>query len=49
MAFSKLKAHLRKAAERTIHGLWTAIGRIIDLYSPQEYANYFAAAGCDAT
>jgi len=22
MAFSKLKAHLRKAAERTIHGLW---------------------------
>jgi hypothetical protein len=22
-AFSKLKAHLRKAAERTIHGLWT--------------------------
>ena len=27
MAFSKLKAHLRKAAERTIHGLWDAIGR----------------------
>ncbi len=24
-AFSKLKAHLRKAAERTIHGLWTAM------------------------
>ena len=57
MAFSKalpsevegLKAHLRKAAERTIHGLWNAIGRIIDLYSPQECANYFAAAGYDAT
>ena len=32
-AFSKLKAHLRKAAERTIHGLWDAIGRILDLYS----------------
>lgn len=32
-AFSKLKAHLRKAAERTIHGLWNAIGRILDLYS----------------
>jgi len=27
-AFSKLKAHLRKAAERTIHGLWNAIGRM---------------------
>ena len=40
MAFSKLKAHLRKAAERTIHGLWDAIGRIVDLYSPQECSNY---------
>ena len=34
MAFSTLKAHLRKAAERTIHGLWNAISRIVDLYSP---------------
>jgi transposase len=48
-AFSKLKAHLRKAAERTIHGLWDAIGRILDLYSPQECANYFIACGYDAT
>ena len=48
MAFSKLKAHLRKAAERTIHGLWDAIGRIVDLYSSQECSNYFAAAGYDA-
>lgn len=48
MAFSKLKAYLRKAAERTIHGLWNAIGRIVDLYSPQECSNYFAAAGYDA-
>ena len=47
-AFSKLKAHLRKAAERTIHGLWTTIARILDLYSPQECANYFAACGYDA-
>ncbi|MGC5796054.1 hypothetical protein J4O76_03170 [Sphingomonas sp. NFX23] len=48
MAFSKLKAHLRKAVERTIHGLWNAIGRIVDLYSPQECSNYFSAAGYDA-
>ena len=47
-AFSKLKAHLRKAAERTIHGLWNAIGRIIDLFTPQECANYFTNAGYDA-
>lgn len=25
-AFSKLKAHLRKAAERATHGLWGGIG-----------------------
>ena len=47
--FSKLKAHLRKAAERTIDGLWNAIGRIIDLVTPAECRNYFAAAGYGAT
>lgn len=47
-AFSKLKAHLRKAAERTIHGLWYAIGRTLGLYPPQECANYLANAGSDA-
>ena len=47
-AFAKLKALLRKAAERTVDGLWTAIGRILDLFNPSEYANYFAAAGYDA-
>ena len=46
-AFSKLKSHLRKAAERTSHGLWNAIGRILHLYSPQERANYFANSGYD--
>lgn len=45
MAFSKLKALLRKAAERTIPALWDAIGRLIDLVTPTEAANYFAAAG----
>ena len=48
MAFSKLKALLRKAAERTVDGLWTAIGRFVDVFTPQECANYFAAAGYDA-
>ena len=47
-AFSKLKANLRKAAEHTIHGLWDAIGSILELYSPQECANYFRACGYDA-
>lgn len=46
-AFSKLKAYLRTAAERSIHGLWNAIGHILNLYSPRECANYFANAGYD--
>jgi transposase len=48
-AFSKLKALLRKAAERTRDGLWSTIGLVIDLFSPDECRNYFAAAGYDAT
>lgn len=47
-AFAKLKAMLRKAAARTVEGLWNTIGRIIDAFSPAECANYFAAAGYDA-
>ena len=47
-AFAKLKALLRKAAERTVEGLWTAIGRLVDVFTPRECANYFAAAGYDA-
>jgi hypothetical protein len=45
-AFAKLKALLRKAAERTVDGLWTAIGRFVEPLHPR---NYFAAVGYDAT
>jgi transposase len=45
MAFSKLKALLRKAAERTIPALWSRIGELIDAFTPQECANYFKHAG----
>lgn len=31
MAFSKLKALLRKAAARTVEGLWSAIGRLVGM------------------
>jgi len=48
-AFSKLKALLRKAAERTVEGLWTAIGRLLDAFTPSECANYFVACGYDPT
>ena len=44
-AFAKLKALLRQAAERTVDGLWTAIGRLLDLFPPHECANYLVNAG----
>ena len=45
MAFAKLKALLRQAAERTVEGLWRAIARILETFQPQECRNYFAATG----
>jgi transposase len=47
-AFAKLKALLRKAAERTVEGLWNAVGKLIDLFTPTECKNFFTAAGYDA-
>ena len=44
-AFSKLKAMLRKAAERTVEGLWSRIGELLKEFAPTECANFFAAAG----
>ena len=49
MAFSKLKAILRGAAQRSLDGLWTTIKHAIERFMPSECANYFAAAGYDAT
>jgi transposase len=48
-AFAKLKALLRQAAERTLDGLWSAIGRLIERFTPTECRNYFIAAGYVAT
>jgi transposase len=48
-AFSKLKALLRKAAQRTVDGLWNVIGRLVRTVTPDECRNFFAAAGYDAT
>ncbi|HEY6602740.1 MAG TPA: IS630 family transposase [Xanthobacteraceae bacterium] len=44
-AFSKFKAHLRKAAERTIPRLLCRIGRVVRSFSPQECRNFFRHAG----
>ncbi len=48
-AFAKLKALLRKAAQRSLEGLWTTIGTLLHCFTSAECANYFAAAGYDAT
>lgn len=45
MAFSKLKAHLRKAAEQTIPGLVRKIGRVVKAFTPQECRNFFRHVG----
>jgi transposase len=44
-AFSKIKAHLRARAERTLDGPWRAIGDICDLVEPEECRNSFTTAG----
>ena len=45
LAFSKLKAHLRQAAEHTIPGLSRRIGRVARAFSPKECRNFFRHAG----
>ena len=47
LAFSKLKALLRKAAARTIDELWQTIAESLDDFTPAQCTNYFAAAGYD--
>ena len=47
MAFSKLKAFLKKTAARTVDDLFDAIDKGIDTFTPAECRNYFAAAGYD--
>ncbi|MEM6943665.1 MAG: transposase, partial [Pseudomonadota bacterium] len=45
LAFAKLKALLRRAAERTVEALWHRIGALTDAFSPGQCANYFTACG----
>ena len=45
MAFSKLKAHLRRIGARTLDALWRAVGEICGLFDPDECWSYFKEAG----
>ncbi len=49
MAFSKLKAHLRKAGARTFDDVWKAIGEVCHMFTPMECRNFFRAVGCEFT
>jgi transposase len=45
LVFSKLKRLLRSAAERTVDALWSAIGRLLQQFTPDECANYLRHCG----
>lgn len=45
MAFSRLKAALRKGAKRTVNELWRLIGKLVKSFTPEQCANYFHHAG----
>lgn len=47
LAFSKLKALLRKAAARSVDDLWNVIAKALDEFPPQECRNFFRHAGYD--
>jgi transposase len=46
-AYSKLKAFLRKIAERSVAGLMNALQTCADIFKPVECENYFKACGYD--
>lgn len=46
-AFAKLKAHVRKAAARTVEALEIAVATALTTFEPGECANFFAHAGYD--
>jgi transposase len=47
--FSKLKWLLRSAEERTLEGLWSLLGRLLDHFPPDECRRYLAHSGYNAT
>lgn len=45
LAFSKIKAHLKRAAARTVDELWLAIRKAIDTITPGDAQAFFKACG----
>ena len=49
LAFSKLKALLRKAAARSVDDLWQVIAQSLDEFTPGECQNFITHAGYGST
>ena len=45
MAFAKLKAHLRKHAERSVATLWQRIGALVPAFTSTECRNFLLNSG----
>jgi len=43
--FAKLKHRLRDAEPRDVEATWRKVGELLDLFSPDECANYFKNSG----
>jgi len=43
--FAKLKHLMRNAEPRTVEDTWQRVGELLDLFSPQECANYLKNSG----
>lgn len=49
LSFAKLKAHLRKAKERSLPALYNRIGSALDAFQANEFRNYFRKSGYAST
>ncbi len=43
--FAKLKHLMRKAQARDVEATWRRVGQLLDLFSPEECANYLVNSG----
>jgi transposase len=46
MAFSKLKAHLRRIGARTFNQMFDALTKICELFASDQCCDFFYKAGC---
>jgi transposase len=49
MTYSKFKWLVRSAAERTVEGLWSLVGRLLDPFPPEECRRYLRHCGYTMT